>query len=190
MYIYLWDCRQNSHINQSFEGNMRMLSVVIKPYERVAHKVSELHRLHHKFAVIMSCHDYPLTSSTPPDSACYLLVVCYSDGKQPSPNRKDWRCRGKGMDGGVWKGNQKLANRKGENGINVILKRPDHVKKLSLFFLPDTFLQPHVRSHYCSKAIPTNKEDQNPKPNFRNHWFTTPLVQAQHQQTQSGFFCQ
>jgi len=66
-----------------------MLSVVIKPYERVAHKVSELHHLHHKLAVIMSCHDYPLTSSTPPDSACYLLVMCYNDDKQPSPNRKD-----------------------------------------------------------------------------------------------------
>jgi hypothetical protein len=68
---------------------MRMLSVVIKPYERVAHKVSELHHLHHKLAVIMSCHDYPLTSSTTPDSACYLLVMCYSDDKQPSPNWKD-----------------------------------------------------------------------------------------------------
>ncbi len=53
---------------------MRMLSVVVKPYERVGHKVSELHYLHHKLAVIMSCHDYPLTSSTP----LTVLVICLS----------------------------------------------------------------------------------------------------------------
>jgi hypothetical protein len=73
----------------------------------------------------------------------------------------------------------------------VILKRPDHVKKLSLFFLPDTFLQ-LLHNHTFDHITAAKQSQQTKRIKTLNPTSgtiaTTPLVQAQQQQTQSAFF--
>jgi hypothetical protein len=72
----------------------------------------------------------------------------------------------------------------------VILKRPDHVKKLSLFFLPDTFLQ-LLHNHMFDHITAAKQSQQTKRIKTLNPTSgttaTTPLVQAQQKQTQSGF---